>query len=939
MNTRLLSLVGLLLILGQAFAETTPIPGHPASRLAVANSTYTTIASSLNPSTVGAAVTFTSTTKYLDFRFSDGSFNAGTNQVNSAGANAAGGQVIIEDLGTVCPAGNILYVNANATGANDGSSWTNAFTKLQDALALTNSCTSISQIWVAKGTYFPDEGGGFVDNNITAAFTMKNNLGIYGGFSGNGTETLLSQRDWMANPTILSGDINKNNNPDNAVDSRHVIFNNFTSGAPLSSSAVLDGFTISGGYGSGYSGGGMYNKYASPTISHCNFSNNRVLVSNGGGMYNEDCSPTISYCTFSNNEATGGGYGGGMHNRNASPNISHCTFSNNLSSGSGYGGSGMANFFSSSPTVSYCTFSDNRLQGSSDGAMLNDYSSPVVSNCIFSRNQFSAMYNRGTCTASIVNCTFSANTAFNTYGGGMTNNLPACQPTVKNCIFWGNGTLEIVNFNGAAPVVTYCDVKGGYTGTGNINADPLFVNAGDFHLQSGSPAINAGTNTGAPATDIEGNPRALTVADPADMGAYEKQACKNTYYVDADGDGYGSTTTALLCDATAPAGYSTTNTDCNDADRTVHEPQLYYVDADGDGVGSAETKMLCSSTAPQGYSTTNTDGCPTDPLKQAAGACGCGIADTDSDGDGTPNCLDACPNDPNKIATGACGCGVADTDTDSDGIADCNDPCPLAISGITNFDPATCGCATGFTPVMNGNVITSCQCTLEVSLGSACRQVYAGYDEASNTTVLTATATGQDGSDYTYLWSNGATSASITVSPATTTIYSVTVSKSGCSATGSVTVNVINVACEKNKVQVCHNGKTLCVSKTGKNGVAEHLAHGDKLGSCDTQLPCGSANSRVATYEPTSELPTEGWLAYPNPFEQTLTLQLHATTAGSADIVLVDMVGRSVVSKKQLLVEGSNRIVLETGRVAPGVYIVQLTDAASVVRTLKVLKK
>lgn len=443
----------------------------------------------------------------------------------------AGGSLI--DMGayekqvSCCPPSNIVYVKATASGANNGTSWTDAFTKLQDALALTNTCSSITQIWVTKGTYYPDEGIGFVDNDITAAFTMKNNLGIYGGFSGDGTETMLSQRDWTANPTILSGDINKNNTLDNAQDSRHVIFNNFTSGAPLSSSAVLDGFTISGGFASGYNGAGMYNKYASPTISHCNFSNNTAIsnysLGGGGGMYNEDSSPTISYCTFSNNTVLNS-YGGGINNNNSRPTISYCTFSNNLSSGSGYGGGGMANFFSSSPTVSYCTFSNNRLAGSSDGGgMLNNNSSPVVSNCIFSGNQYTGMYNRGTCTASIVNCTFSGNTAFNLYGGGMTNNGASCQPTVKNCIFWGNGTLEIVNFNGAVPVVTYSDVKGGYTGTGNINADPLFVSATDLHLQCGSPAINAGTNTGAPATDLEGNPRVLTVADPADMGAYEKQ--------------------------------------------------------------------------------------------------------------------------------------------------------------------------------------------------------------------------------------------------------------------------------------------------------------------------------------------------------------------------------------------------------------------------------
>ncbi|MBX2927528.1 MAG: T9SS type A sorting domain-containing protein [Saprospiraceae bacterium] len=79
------------------------------------------------------------------------------------------------------------------------------------------------------------------------------------------------------------------------------------------------------------------------------------------------------------------------------------------------------------------------------------------------------------------------------------------------------------------------------------------------------------------------------------------------YYVDADGDGYGSTTTAMLCSSTAPAGYATNNTDCNDGDDSVHEPQLYYVDADGDGYGSTTTAMLCSSTAPAGYATNNTD--------------------------------------------------------------------------------------------------------------------------------------------------------------------------------------------------------------------------------------------------------------------------------------------------------------------------------------------
>ena len=77
------------------------------------------------------------------------------------------------------------------------------------------------------------------------------------------------------------------------------------------------------------------------------------------------------------------------------------------------------------------------------------------------------------------------------------------------------------------------------------------------------------------------------------------------------------------------------------------------VDTDGDGTPD------CS------------DGCPNDPLKITAGACGCGIADTDSDGDGTPNCNDGCPTDPLKLSAGACGCGMPDTDSDGNGVPDC----------------------------------------------------------------------------------------------------------------------------------------------------------------------------------------------------------------------------------------------------------------------------
>ncbi|MHC4128376.1 MAG: right-handed parallel beta-helix repeat-containing protein [Planctomycetota bacterium] len=279
-------------------------------------------------------------------------------------------------------------------------------------------------------------------------------------------------------------------------------------------------------------GGGMYvGKKSSPTVTDCTFAGNAAAT--GGGLYIEKQSnPTVIGCTFEGNAAEAGG--GGMYvGKVSSPTVTDCTFSGNAAGGGG----GMYIEKVSSPYVTGCVFAGNTAVGDGGGVASQRASAPQFMNCVFAGNSAAgvggALFSARGSNPVVTNCTFSGNDAGET--GGSLACFFESSPIITNCVLWGNtsGTGAVVHADGeSAPWISYSCVEGGWTGTGNVEADPRFVDAlgsdglagtGDEDLRLGadSPCIDAGDNTAVPpdvVTDLGGNPRFVDAVNHPDVG-------------------------------------------------------------------------------------------------------------------------------------------------------------------------------------------------------------------------------------------------------------------------------------------------------------------------------------------------------------------------------------------------------------------------------------
>ena len=215
-------------------------------------------------------------------------------------------------------------MNGSASGANDGSSWADAFTSLQTALA---AAASGDEIWVAAGTYKPTATA-----DRTVSFVLKNGVGIYGGFAG--TEAARTQRNPVLHVTTLSGDIGAAGSASD--NSYHVV----RADSAVTASSALDGFTITGGNANGTNpddrGAGLLVASGSPTIARCLFAGN-TASSRGGAVRVDGGSASLLDSTFTGNSAglAGGAISAGTVTTLA---VTRCVLRSNTASDTTRGG-------------------------------------------------------------------------------------------------------------------------------------------------------------------------------------------------------------------------------------------------------------------------------------------------------------------------------------------------------------------------------------------------------------------------------------------------------------------------------------------------------------------------------------------------------------------------------------------------------------------------
>lgn len=414
-----------------------------------------------------------------------------------------------------------IHVDDDATGADDGSSWQDAFVDLQSALAAVQAG---QEVWVAEGTYRPS-----ATLDRTATFLIPQDVAVYGGFAG--TETQLADRAGLFGTTVLTGDLAGDDAPGfvgRAENSLHVVTG--------LTGMLLDGFTITGG----------------------NANAGNAWEQRGGGLRVEFYFiGEVRNCTFVENEARGGG--GAVYAWFVIDTYRDCIFLNNRTDGSG-GAIWADGTQTAYAWIEGCRFHGNVARGRGGGA-LDLYAGRVLSTVFSGNSADGCTLGGGAILAywgQVVNSTLWGNSAV---GAGVGTGGILCDAfeRVHNTILWGNvddqGTGQSAQIRAPVffPETTHSCIEGWdgtLSGGWNLSADPFFVDPDgpddlpgtlddDLRLRRVSPCVDAGdaqryAEYSGPPVDVAGAARFVDAlacdgaGDVLDVGAHERQQVDGT---------------------------------------------------------------------------------------------------------------------------------------------------------------------------------------------------------------------------------------------------------------------------------------------------------------------------------------------------------------------------------------------------------------------------
>ena len=385
--------------------------------------------------------------------------------------------VLDNSISLLVPITQPVYVTLSGDDSNTGLNWDEAFRTIHHALSVVYATESNPiEIFLGEGLFAPSSNNEYFPLPMVDFVTIK------------GTNPDL---------TLISSESNK-----------RVFRGHFDEESVIRDAAIING-------------GGISCLYSSPIITNCKINNNSA-ISGGGGILCYRSTATITDCEIKQNNAENGGgiYLSGYGLGSPGCTIERCVISDNFASNTGGGivsieaslildckilsnscnGNGGGFFIGGSSDISGCEITNN--SASSGGGIYADNSfSFSVMNCLVSGNNADSGAGIRALNGDlgINNCTFNGNIGIYD-GGGIRGSDSTVY--VLNCILWENQPNELY-FSGGYPHVQYSDIQGGYSGSANIDIDPLFTNGplGSHYLSCiaagqplNSPCLNAGSD-------------------------------------------------------------------------------------------------------------------------------------------------------------------------------------------------------------------------------------------------------------------------------------------------------------------------------------------------------------------------------------------------------------------------------------------------------------